>query len=292
MDEQKMELRKLRDFSQNISDTFKFIKQELKPLLLCFLAICGVFVLAHGILSGIYNDNTFSEIFGSIYGGRLRTGGLGDMFNGLYFLVVFLSLFNWVLMNVVLAVYLKLYNTNNNISPDIDEVWKTSIKYIVPSFFYSIPYFVIVVAGTLCCFAPGIYFAVVFAPWAIITVIEDVSFGRGFSRCFELIRENFWNSFAIYVVVGIIYVVSSMLIASLVGGVTGIASYLSTNDIDKTAAIVGGIFEIFEYVFYIILFISVALNYFNLREQADGDGLLRRIETLGSNNSNQPEEQY
>ena len=38
----KIQLRKLRDFSQNISDTFQFIKQELKPLLTAFVLVAAL----------------------------------------------------------------------------------------------------------------------------------------------------------------------------------------------------------------------------------------------------------
>ena len=46
-----MELRKLRDFGENINDTFQFIRQEFKPLLKSFFAIAGVLILVTGIVS-------------------------------------------------------------------------------------------------------------------------------------------------------------------------------------------------------------------------------------------------
>ena len=48
---QNFELRKVRDFGELISDTFLFVKENLKPLLKATFQICGFFVLAMLVLS-------------------------------------------------------------------------------------------------------------------------------------------------------------------------------------------------------------------------------------------------
>jgi hypothetical protein len=51
--------------------------------------------------------------------------------------------------------------------------------------------------------------------------------------------------------------------------------------------------SIFVYVFYIVFYISVCLNYYSLAEKLDGFGMAKRLESLGSTNSNDRiEEQY
>jgi MFS family permease len=292
MDSQKMELRKLRDFSQNLNDTFQFIKQELKPLLGSFMAICGVFIILSGIVGGIYQQDSVKDILKAFTGVKIKERGISDVFSGMYFLLLFVQFFSYILMAVVLAVYFKLYETKGKVSPTIEEVWNKTMQYIMPLFFFSIVYIILTVISVFFCIVPFFYFAVVFAPFTIIYVMEDCSFGVGFNRCFALIKENYWMSFAIYFVAYIIYAFGAGIIGAIVSIVAGLASYLTTKDVSATVAIVSGILQIFTHVFYIIFFVSVALNYFNLSEQLDGSGLLKRIDNIGATDANEVEEQY
>ena len=184
-------------------------------------------------------------------------------------------------MRVVLVVYVKLYDIKGGISPTVEEVWKEMLHYIVPVFFYSILLGIIVGLGCVLCVAPGIYLMVVFAPVNFIFIIEDLSFGNAYSRCFYLIKENFWNSLGLYLVVYLIYAFSSGVIGVGTSVIAGFAAYFTTKDIAATVRIVSGILSVFQQVFYIIFSVSIALQYFNLVEQKDGAGLLRRIENLG-----------
>ena len=221
-----------------------------------------------------------------------KSKDFGEMFNGMYFLVIFLAIFNYVLMHVVLAAYFKLYEAKGKVSPTIEEVWGVTMQYIVPQFFISIIYTVITFISVFFCVVPFFYFAVVFAPFTMIYIIEGGSFGAGFNRCFALIKDNYWMSFAIYSVAYIIYLFGSMIIGSVIGVIALAASYFTTKDVAATVGIVTGILSIFTYTFYIIFFVSVALNYFNLTEQLDGDGLMKRIDRMGSNDVSSIEEQY
>ena len=73
MAEQKVELRKIRDFSDNLNDTFLYIRQNLKPLLTSFLGIAGVFMLTAAIIQGLY-QNEVGGVFQDIFkGGRSRS---------------------------------------------------------------------------------------------------------------------------------------------------------------------------------------------------------------------------
>lgn len=291
MDNQKMELRKLRDFSENLNDTFQFIKQEIKPLLTCFVAICGVFIIASGVFSGLYQQNMIANIMHIVKG----TGKSAESINTFGFanlLLLFLGILSYVIMQVVLAAYFKMYEQKGKISPTIDEVWKVTTQYVVPIFFYTIVYTIITIISAFFCLIPIFYFSVVFAPFTMIYVIEDRSFTSGFNRCFALIKDNYWVSFGIYVVSYIIYGFGSILVGSAIGSIGGLTSYFTTKDVATTAGVVTGLLGIFTHIFYIIFFVSIALNYYNLVEQQDGDGLLKRINTLGTNEGDTTEEQY
>ena len=85
----KIQLRKLRDFSQNISDTFQFIKQELKPLLTAFVLVAGAFMLVSVILSGIYQKEAFGFLMSYNQGGFYQQNGVFVVHTGLFLSVIF-----------------------------------------------------------------------------------------------------------------------------------------------------------------------------------------------------------
>jgi len=131
-------------------------------------------------------------------------------------------------------------------------------------------------------------------PFPYVVMIEDVDFGTAFSRCFEIIKGNFWPALAVYLVAGIIYYISSSIISVVVGLVIGLTAYFTTKDIGSTIGIVTSFLNIFSLTFYTIYFISAGLQYFSLTEQHDGTGILNRIDSIGTGNNNfdHPEEQY
>ncbi|MDI9366574.1 MAG: hypothetical protein QM541_16580 [Flavobacterium sp.] len=292
MDVKKMELRKLRNFSDNINDTFQFIKQEFKPLLGCYVAICGIFIVLSSVISGIYQRDSMAGFMRIFKGLNYQQRSLGETFNLNYFLILFLGILSYVIMHIVVAVYFKLYTQKGKISPTIEEVWKVTLRFIVPIFFYSIVYGVITFISFFFCIVPFFYFVVVFAPFTLIYVVEEKSFTDGFSRCFSLIRDNYWESLGIYIISYLIYSISAGIIGFIVSILAGGISYFATKDLAAVAGIFSGTLNIFTHIFYIIFVVSVALNYYNLVERLDGSGLLERLDSLGSKQEDAIEEQY
>lgn len=287
MVEEKISFRKVREFGENLNDTFLFIRQNLKPLLLSFFAICGVFMLGKAIFSGIYQSKSFG-IFDQFTASlrHNRTTALESIFSPEYFILILFSLAAYVSMKVALAAYIKFYVENNNTQPTIEDVWAIFRKYFFRVLIYSIPVFLLMCIGFIFCLIPGIYLMVVFVPFDIILMMEDASFSDAFTRCFTLIKENFWISFAIYLIAVIIYYFSTLIIGVVIGAIVGAATYFSTKSVGTTAGMVTSFLNLFSGVFYIIFFVSAALQYFNLVEMHDGTGILQQIESLGSNEQN------
>jgi hypothetical protein len=297
MAQQKIELRKVRDFGQNINDTFLFLRQNLKPLLKSFFVICGIFMLGQAIFNGIYQSNSMG-VFDEIFKGRRRTGGYSSPYAGIftieYLLTIVFMLLTYVSMKVVVGAYLKFYLENDGQQPGIEDIWKIFRQYFFRVFLYSIPISVLTILGFILCIIPGFYLWAVWVPFSLVVMIEDASFNGAFNRCFEIIRQNFWISVAIYVVVYLIYSVSSSIISAVVGVVIGLGAYFTTKNVSTAIGIATSFLNIFSFVFYIIFFISAGLQYFTLVEQRDGTGILNRIDSIGSDKSkfDNIEEQY
>ncbi len=295
MAEQKIELRKIRDLSENLNDTFGFIRQNFKPLVTSFLVIAGIFMLANSILNGIYQ--------GGVMGGAIKDVMLGKrdttrspfwMLNGTYFVVVSLAWINFIAMSTGITCYMKLYDRLQKQPPTIQEVWDEFKKYFLKVLLYSIPIALLTAAGFIFCIAPGVYLAVVFVPFSIALIVEDETFSGAWDRCFALIKNNFWSSLGLYVLVYIIYSFSAGIISGVFALLTGLASYFTTKDITTTIGIATSVLNIFSFVFYIVFYVSVVLHYFNLAERQYGTGVMQRLNTLGEkgNDFNNVQEQY
>ncbi len=297
MAEQKIELRKIRDFGQNINDSFVFLRQNLRPLLKSFFAICGVFMIGQAIFNGIYQSHSLG-IFDQLLGGKTNTNyqtrGFSDVFNFEYFLLVIFMMLTYVAMNTALGAYLKFYLENDGVQANIDEIWSIFKRYFFKVFLFSIPIVLLIIVGTFLCILPGIYLGVVLVPFSFILIIEDTGLSGAFNRCFEIIKENFWSSLVIYFVAYLIYAVASGIISTVVTLVFGAAAYFTTKSIGSTVAVATSFFNIFSHIFYVIYFVSAALQYFTLVETRDGTGILNRIDNIGSdkNNFDHIEEQY
>jgi hypothetical protein len=295
MAEQKVELRKVRDFGENLNDTFLFIRQNFKPLIAIFFSICGIFMLAHAIFNGLFESRAFG-VFDQFRRGftSRRASSFETVFTPEYFLAIVLSWVSFVAIRVTVGSYVKFYLENNGEQPKIADVWKYFTRYFFRVFIYSIPVAIVIVLGCVLCLVPGIYLMVVLVPFDYVLIIEDAGFTDAFNRCFTLVRNNFWISFGIYIVAGLIYWFGSIIIGMVVGVIVGLSAYFTTDNIGTTAGMVTSFLNIFSSTFYIIFLVSAGLHYFNLVESHDGTGLLQRVETMGEdkNNFDNVQEQY
>ena len=295
MAEQKIELRKIRDLSENLNDTFGFIRQNFKPLVLSFLGIAGIFMLANSILAGIYQGGVMGGAFKDILrGNRDTTRSPFWMFNGTYFVVIITAWLNFIAMSTVITCYMKLYDRLQGQLPTIQQVWDEFKKYFFKVLVFSIPIALLTAAGFVFCIAPGVYLAVVLVPFSIAVIVEDETFSGAWDRCFAIIKNNFWSSLGIYLLVYIIYSFSAGIISGVFALLTGLISYFTTKDVSATIGIATSVLNIFSFIFYIVFYVSVVLHYFNLCEKNFGTGMMQRLNTLGEkgNDFNNVQEQY
>jgi uncharacterized membrane protein (DUF106 family) len=121
---QTIELRKLRDFGQVITDTFTFFKENFKPLMRSLFIICGVFILLGTVTSTAAYLN-MSSVF------NFRPGGFNtyDMegHTRSYFISTAFNLLVLLLSQsctyLVTLCYISVYLQNNKSQPTLAEVW-------------------------------------------------------------------------------------------------------------------------------------------------------------------------
>jgi hypothetical protein len=286
MAQQKVELRKIRDLSENLNDTFLFIRQNFKPLITSFFAISGIFMLANAVLQGVYQSQVGGVFENVIKGDRTSVNSPLWMFNENYLLVMLSSWVNYTAMSVTVTCYMKLYDASKGEAPAIEEVWNEFKKYFLKVLFFSIPVFLLILIGLAFCLLPGIYLIVVFTPFSVVLIIEDKNFSEAWTRCTNIIKTNFWPSLGLYVLVYIISSFSAGIISLIFAGSAGLISYFTTRDISTTAGLVGSILSIFSFLFFIVFYVSVVLHFYSLVERHDGVGVMRRLNDLGNSASN------
>ncbi len=281
MVEQKIEFRKTRDFGENLNDAFLFIWLNFKSLFKSFFAISAVFMLTYAILKISYESghNSFWEL---VYRRRTFNSGFKNLFSDVqYYFIVISKWLTFISLQVSIGGYIKYYVENDGKKPGIEEVWSIFRKYFFKIVFLSLPIIILVLLGTVLCVVPGVYLLVVFTPFSIIAMIENTSLTDTYSRCFDLIRNNFWLSFLIYFVVILIYLIGTLLTGFVISGIMSLISYFTTYNLTALIVMLTSFFGVFSYCYYIIVSVSVALQYYSLAEKRDGIGILNRINKIG-----------
>jgi hypothetical protein len=190
-----------------------------------------------------------------------------------------------------------LYKQKGNNVPTMEEMWGYFKYFFLRILWASIVMGLLIVAGLIFCLIPGIYLYPVMALVPSIMIIENVSFGYAFNQSFRLIKDNWWVTFGVLVVVYIILYVANLVVAipSAIFGAGSVFLHLfkGTAALSVPAAIITTIIQSFAHVFQILMIVAANLCYFNLTETKEGTSLLERIGQFGSQDTAQgqaPEE--
>lgn len=296
----KIELQKIRDFGEIISDTLLFARQNFKPLITSFFIFCGFFIAGGAIFSILQQIKTVNAI-NTGFSGRSNLFGPTNPFSFLgieYVLSILFFVMGYVAMQVTIYSFICLYKEKGNIPPTPAEVWGYFKYYYVRIFLSGIVIALLLMVASVLCLIPGIYLYPIMALVFPIMIFENTSFGYAFNRSFRLIKENWWLTFgAIVVMIIIVYFVSMIVIlpASIFNAVSMFSHFGREGvKMSATAAIITALLGALCQVFYILHSITVSLCYFNLTERVDNTGLIARIGQLGDKHTETdlPGEQY
>jgi hypothetical protein len=295
-----IELSKNRDFGEIITDTFIFTRQNLKPLLKCFFIFCGFFIVASILFGIIEQTKTVGLVNGSQFPGafsnRFSTNST-NLFGIEYFVLIILMVLNYAAMPVTIYSYIALYKEKGNIPPTPIEVWGYFKYFYLKVLGSLILVSILLVIGTAVCLIPGIYLFPILTLIFPIMIFENTSFSYAFNRSFRLIKDNWWPTFGVFIVIGLIVYVA-LLIVILPTTVLNLGSLFlhpgKGMHLSLTLTIITNILQHLCYVFFIVPTVTVSLCYFNLSEKTENTGLLSRLNNLGNTNADNslPAEEY
>lgn len=280
----KVEFRKLREFGELIGDTFLFMKQNFKPLMKAFFALTGIFIIG-GIISSMIAQLQLvgiAQAAGTTFDDSPRTMFYNVGFT--YILSIIFALLTYTSMYVSILSYIALYIEKGNIAPNVDEVWAYFKYYFFRMMGSGILLVIFFMLCFILCVVPGIYVYPALTIFAPIMILENGSFTHSFDRSFKLLKNEWWITAAVILVINLIfYAFSTMvqlpaIIIAMVGAFTQ-----GERTITNVYAVISSISQHISYIFMIIPIICSSLIYFNLVERKENLGLFQRMDSLGQN---------
>jgi len=288
----KIEFKKLRDFGEVINDTFLFIRENLKPLIKVFIYLCGFFILA-GIIASVMQQLNMQTVSKNP-NNPFAVTNMGDIFNWFYFLVILITMGSYTAITVSTLSFIALYIQKGKVAPSPEEVWAYFKYYFFRAFFSSIGVGLFMVFTFMLCLIPGIYVFPAMSLFFPIMILENAGFQYTFSRSFRLLKNQWWLTAGVILVIWVI-AYSCMMFASMPGLIlTMVGTFLpGVKEWSKVMIVFGSILQHLSYVFMMIPVIGVTLCYFNLVEVQESAGLMDRINQFGEDkNDNISLEEY
>lgn len=283
--------KKQREIGEIISDTFKFLRENYKPLFGLIFKIAGPAFLILLLCAGYYlflSIGMFKELEATpkmIFSGDFISP---QILLAAFIMLVSLLIYSSLLYGTVLH-YIKSYIENKGIVDEQEvkngvreSVWEligTSVISAIMVFF-----------GLMLCFFPGIYLMVPLSLIFAILVFEKIGVFDSISQCFSLIKSNWWVTFATLLVmwllvyiIGIIFSLPAIIYAFIKGFTMAQEGSLAEPSFlfDWVYLALNLLSTVVQYLLYAILVISSAFIYFNLNEKKNFTGTYEEIENLG-----------
>lgn len=281
-----IQFKKQRDLGAILTDTFKFIRLNFKPLFGLIFRLAGP-ALVVMVLSFVYYNQT---VLGGMTGNWVEEGpgfSMVGMIVAIGLLLISAIAFYALLYSTILY-YIKSYIAHKgevDKNEVIEGVKKSFWNLIALSFLVGL----MTGIGMVFCFIPGIYLGTVLVTTYAIHIFDKKDVTDSISYSFNLIKGEWWITFATLLVMFIIYYIVVIIgqipqyIYFFVKGFT-VAEQLSlsgTNMIDWGYLVLSSFGMVVQYLMQSLIVITTCFIYFNLNEKKNFSGTLETIETLG-----------
>lgn len=273
-----------RDFGDKINATFTYLTQQFRSLSMALLYIAGPVALASGIMSGIIQSNILEFSRPTDEGASFKVIGLAGMFfSPVFWLTVLASVLANLMVALITYAHMKLYERTKGGPVNVADVWTEVQPVIGRGLIISVLGSIITFIGFLFFFIPGIYVAVVFSLALAVTSFEGTDFGQTWDRCFKLIREKWWSTFGLLIVMGIIVGIMGLLFSMPSTIISGLVAADLLPDLSRVWVVVANVIStVGQALLNSLIFIAIGFQYTNLVERQEGRGLLSAIDSIGT----------
>jgi len=274
-----------RDFGGVLNATFVFLKQESALFFKTLLTYTAIPIVASIAL--------FAYVMTQAINGQIESIiNSPDPSTVLMFIIPVVILWFLLIITQILVValtngYLKLYKEKGKGNFSVSEVGQIAARNFFPIIGYGIVVSIPIIVGFLLFILPGIYLAVTLNFILIIMFIEDKGLSKNFSRCFEVIRNNWWVTFGLLFVASIIInvVIQVFYIPMQVYLQMKMLTIAETGDLSQlniplviitfVLLMVGGTY------LQSFMYLVTGLQYFSLNEADGSTTILDRINKIG-----------
>ena len=274
MNQTKIEFRKVRDFGALLGVTFDYIRQNFRLLFKSNLLIGAPFILLAGVFMGLYQSSLFN----------FRVQPEIEQFGIPFLFSMFFMMLSYLVITIVTYSHLILYKTSEPGNFDIDDVWQMVKRNFWMILFTGIGYSILAFIGFIFLIIPGVYLSIALSIIFIVRLEERLDFFDAVSRCIKIVSGNWWFTFGIIIVVG--------MIQGFLGFVLYVPNYIvtiflafaglnsSNGDLGRVLYIISSIIASLGVLLYSISTIAIAFQYYNLVERREAPGLVQRIEEI------------
>ncbi|MBQ4822403.1 hypothetical protein [Aquimarina sp. MMG016] len=282
-----IEFKKKRELGDILTDTFGFLRQNIRTIFSILIKTSGIPFIILLVASGYYtylSADLLDPV--SISNGELFNSV--NIFFGAILMLLTLAVFYATLFGSIMHI-IKEYIENNGVidKTQVEINFKNSLGKIIG---LGLLGSIILFFGLCLCFLPGIYLYVPLNLAFCVMVFKDQGVSESISQSFDVIKNEWWISFATFLIMGIIIWVISFvfglpaMIYSLSKTFTA-ASEGSFSDpsemYDWVFILLNTISSAAQYVLYSITAITAAFIYFNINERKHNTGTLEQIDSLG-----------
>lgn len=318
-------LHRTRYFGDIIGDALKFMKINIRPIVRAFFTWVVPLMVAPFLLIAMMGGLTdFMDFFSFNTEANIFQGGFATY--GLMMLWLLFFLFAYIVLNVIILGTYIAYEENGNQIVTYEEVsanisrffmnylgsvvililaWLLIITLIGFVSFLVVSIFaggaavggggavgimvLLIFLGMLGIFLFFMYFYTVLYNFPFINMREGFDVGKSWSRCFYLIKGNWWVTFGVLFVASIITSIASYAFLIPFYIVMGFGAFSTAETGDPTWMILlAAIMLIVSQIgrAFLMMYVSscMTMKYYDLLERKEGGSLAKEIESLGENN--------
>ncbi len=282
-----IEFKKKRELGEILSDTFAFLRINFKTIFSVLVKTCAVpFILL--LVAVGYQSYAASSIFDNFDFSNSNIFKSGNILFSYLLFFITLSIFYSSFYGAIMILIKEYAYNNGNISEqNVVTEFKNQFTKIIGLGFIG---FLIILISLFLCVLPVLYFFVPMNLIFSILIFRNKSVGDSLSESFDIIKNEFWITFATYLIIGILLYIVSFIIsipiffytmlktftAASEGGIPDLSAFKDWWFIVLNAVLSG-----LQYLLVIIIAISSAFIYFNLNERKHHTGTLEQIDSLG-----------
>jgi hypothetical protein len=311
-----IEFHRTRDFSRKLNATFEFIKQNFKSLAKSILVIAGPPVLVASLILGSF----IGEFLSFTQQATMNAGnaeGLENYVLSVAFWLQMILMFVFLIVSSVMNIatinnYLLLYAEKRTNDIAVSEVWdrvrdtfwmyfRTMFLFMIIGIVVYIVLFIpvgilgaispfLIFIGVLIFFCAFMYLLFGSSLTFFIRAYEKSGFFQALTRSFKLVKDKWWSTFGLIIVLYLIMMVASYIFIIPWYIVAAISAFHTTS-IDTFQEASSG-WQLMTMVMFTIYYlaqmllaslpnIGIAFQYFNLVELKEARGLMTEIEQLG-----------